>query len=266
MKPLTHAKLLTITLLGIGSLRLGAQQISGSYSNDCGGMVQLWDLSGNYFEDNGMESESMTLNMDAKGMITGQGHFNITDDWDDMYLDGDFGVNGKVTSAGSVTRVNLTLKVTSGTGSVQGYNVGFSITLNDTFEVDGIDRQLVGSSRGKLRLTLTDYGRSATRSIPPAPTVANLPDSVDGNWGLSVNMAPTGTKYGGSSAIYLSNGKSINLGVSGTYSARTGVSKISLKSPDTSTPANLTIAGSCPVDTLIIQSLKGKILGQNLVY
>ena len=246
------------------SLTLRAESISGSYSNDCTVIAKLWDLSGNYFENNGMETEAITLNMDAAGNVTGTGHFDLTDSYDGIHLDGNFNVIGKVSSAGSVTRVKLTLNLTSGSGDVQGYYVTFQATLKENFEIDSDNRMLIGNSSGKLKLTVPDFGKSKTVPVPSSPANIDLPPEVDGAWGLFVNMAPNGAKYGGTSSLQLSNGKTLNLAVSGSYSAKTDLSKISLKSSDSTRPATLSVVGRCIGDELSILSLKGKALGQNI--
>ena len=256
--------LAALTLLAISSLAARAQNISGSYSNDCGSMVKLWDLSGYYSEDNGVETESFTLDMDANGNVTGKGHFNLTDYSYSVYLDGDLAVSGKVTSAGTVTRLKLVLTTIAGSGSVEGNSVTFKVTEKENFEVDSFGRELVGTGSGKI--TLTAYGKSKSTNIRPGYVSALLPDEVDGNWGLSVNTTVNGTKYGGTSAIQLSNGKTFDLGVTGTYSAKSGLSKISLKSTDRTRPLSLNLLGTCENESINIRTLKGKALGQNLRY
>src|ERR1051325_3369461 len=131
----TRIKLYLLTTLALGAMSVRAQNLSGSYSNDCGGLVKLWDFSGSYAEDNGIETESFTITMDASGNITGTGHFNVTDDADAFYLDGDLAVSGKVSSAGSVTRLKLTLTSTSGSGTISGYDVTFFVTEKENFEL-----------------------------------------------------------------------------------------------------------------------------------
>src|SRR5262249_19182281 len=152
------------------ALTLRADNISGSYTNDCTALVKLWDLSGSYTEDNGLETESFNLDMDANGIITGTGHFNLTDDQDGVYLDGDANVSGKVTSAGSVTRVTLSLVTTGGTGTVTGIPINFVATLKESFEVDDAERTLVGKGSGNLKITLPSTGKSRTIKVPPGAT------------------------------------------------------------------------------------------------
>jgi hypothetical protein len=243
-----------------------ADNLSGSYSNDCSGLVKLWDMSGDYSENNGIETESFTLNMDANGAITGNGHFNLTDDADSVYLDGDATLSGKVTSAGTVTRMQVTLKVTSGTGTVQGIPITFLATLNENFEVDDADRTLVGKGAGKLKVTVPSAGKTRTIPVPSGSIVTDIPDSVDGAWSLTLDAAPAGTKIGGTSAIQLSNGKTIALNAAGAYSSKSDSSKVALKNADGSKSVALNIVGQSVANDLSILSIKGKALGQNLKF
>ncbi|HWC58365.1 MAG TPA: hypothetical protein VHC44_01630 [Verrucomicrobiae bacterium] len=259
-------KLFTLMFLVANVLTLRAENISGSYSNDCTSLVKLWDLTGTYTEDNGIETESITMNMDANGVITGNGHFDLTDDADSVYLAGDANISGKVTSAGKVTRVKLTLKITSGTGTVTGYDVTFLSTLNESFEVDDLDRMLIGKASGKIKLTVPAFGKTRSVPVPTGSVAANLPDEVDGNWGLTMDATPNGTKTGGTGVLNLSNGKTIDLGVTGTYSSKNDQSKISLKNADGSKSVALSIVGQSISNNLSILSLKGKALGQKLQY
>jgi hypothetical protein len=259
-------KLFTLALLTTSALTLRADTLSGSYSNDCSGLVKLWDVSGVYAENNGIENESITLDMDEKGILTGTGRFNLSDSADSVSLDGDATVSGKVSSAGSVTRVKLTLQVTSGTGTVQGTPITFLATLNENFELDDVDRMLVGRASGKLKLTVPSVGKSRTLPIPPGSVMTDLPDGVDGAWGLTLDAAPDGIKVGGTSALQLSNGKTVQLNAAGTYSTKSDVSKVSLKSADGSKSVTLSITGQSAANNLSILSIKGKALGQKLKF
>ncbi len=259
-------KLSVLTLFAVSSLTMRADNISGSYSNDCSGLVKLWDLTGTYAEDNGIETESFTINMDANGAITGNGHFNLTDTADSVFLDGDLAITGNVTSAGKVTRLKLALKSSTGTGTVKGTDVTFSVALNENFEVDDLDRLLMGKGSGKLNLTVPSTGKTRTIPVPAGFVSANLPDGVDGNWGLTLDAAPNGTKIGGTSVLNLSNGKNINLAATGTYSSKKDVSTVSLKNADSSKSVALSVSGQSTTGNLSILSLKGKALGQKLQF
>jgi hypothetical protein len=264
MTTLSRIKLSALILLAAGTLNLRADSISGSYSNDCTGLVKLWDLSGTYGSSDGTESETVVLDMDARGAITGTGHFDVNDDADATYLHTDVNVRGKLSSAGKVTRVKLTFVGTSGTGQVQGRDVTFRLTLNDSFELDGDARMLVGKSGGKLKIRVPATGVTRSRSLRPEPTTENLPDEVDGAWGLSLTTAPANNKYNGAGILQLSNGKLFDLAATGSYASKTDLSKISLKSADKTAPIVLSLVEQNLNNSLSIFSIKGKALGQNL--
>jgi len=264
MTTLFRIKIITVLFLILGSLSLRADPISGTYSNDCSGLLKLWDLTGTYNSTNDTETDLLVLNMDATGNITGTGHFDFTDTGGALH--GDFTASGKVSSAGSVTRVKLTFVSTSGTGNIQGHDVTFQAKLNENLEIDDNSRMLVGNETGKIKVTVVDLGITKSKSIPSTPSSQPLPDEVDGAWGLFQDAGLAGTKYTGASLLQLSNGKIFGLAVGGSYSSKTDLSKVSLKSTDKSTPITLNVVEQNFGGTLSILSLKGKALGQNLQF
>lgn len=271
MTTLFKIKLTAIILLTAGSLSLRADSISGSYSNDCTALIKLWDLSGSYDstnEDQGQtEVDKIVLTMDATGAISGTGHFDIVDVADDTTLSADFTATGKVSSAGTVTRVKLTFVAPAGTGNVQGRDVTFQAKLNENLEIDDNSRMLVGTSSGKVKVTVPSLGVTKSKPVPSSPTSENLPDEVDGGWGLSLTTsADDKNKYSGGSALTLSNGKTFDLAVSGSYSSKTDQSKIALKSTDKTAPIALNLVEQNLGSSLSILSLKGKALGQKLQF
>jgi hypothetical protein len=119
---------------------------------------------------------------------------------------------------------------------------------------------------GKIKVTITALGITRSKSIPSSPANTPLPDEVDGSWGLFQNAGPSGSKYAGASTLQLSNGKMFGLAVGGSYSSKTDLSKVSLKSTDKSAPMTLNLVEQNISETLSILSLKGKALGQNLQF
>ena len=262
-------KVAFISIIAAGALSMRADSISGTFSNDCSGLVKLWDLSGTYNSTNndGTETETSVLTMDATGTITGSGHFDVNDDANATVLHGDYNVSGKVSSAGSATRVKLIFVTTSGTGQVQGRDITFQAKLNDNFEVDDSSRMLVGNTVGKYKITVPSLGVTKSKTAPSSPVTENLPDNVDGAWGLLLNTAPDSkNKYSGASTLQLSNGKMFALAVTGSYSSKTDLSKISLKSTDKSAPITLSVVEQQVGNSLSIFSIKGKALGQTVQF
>jgi len=257
-----------LILLTASLLSSRADSISGSFSNDCTSLVKLWDFSGTYTSTNSdqTETETVVLNMDATGNITGTGHFDVNDNANAEFLHTDVTVVGKVSGGGSATRIKLTFVGNSGTGQVQGQNVTFQLKLNDSFELDESSRTLLGKSSGNIKISVPSLGITRSKSIPSSQAMENLPHVVDGAWGLSQTTAPTGTKYNGASILTLSNGKQFNLVMTGTYSSKTDLSKISLKSTDKTAPISLSLVEKNLGSTLSILSLKGKALGQSLQF
>jgi hypothetical protein len=269
MTILSTLKVALISLITAGAVSVRADSISGTFSNDCSGLVKLWDLSGNYESTNsdGTETETIVLTMDATGALTGSGHFDVNDDANGTVLHGDFNASGKVSSAGSATRVKLTFVTTTGTGQVQGRDITFQAKLNDSFELDESSRMLVGNTVGKYKITVPSLGVTKSKSAPSSPVTENLPDNVDGAWGLLIDTAPDSkNKYNGASILHLSNDKIFGLAVTGTYSSNTDLSKISLKSTDKSAPITLSVVEQQVGNSLSIFSIKGKALGQTVQF
>jgi hypothetical protein len=94
----------------------------------------------------------------------------------------------------------------------------------------------------------------------------DIPESIDGAWGLTLDAAPAGTKLGGTSAIQLSNGKTVPLNAAGAYSTKSDSSKVTLKNADGSKSVALSIVGQSVANDLSILSIKGKALGQKLKF
>lgn len=239
-----------------------AEIASGTYTKEFNGDLNLWDISGSYTEDLEDISLSYTLNMDPSGKFTGSGSFYYDAGWSG-YLSGSFTVSGSVKSAGNVTRVGLLMKI-GGDGNIEGYDATFTASVKEQLEIDTSTRQMLGSASGRLTVALPDFGKKKSVSIPRSEASTILPAQADGNWSLTLDIVPSGTKYTGSATVDLSTGKSFDLTLSGNYSAKKDVSKLVLKSLDRTIPISLNLQALCTSTDMSVQSLKGKGLGQKL--
>jgi hypothetical protein len=260
MKTLSIPALLLGTLLIAVSPAARADIASGSYTNTFSGDITLWDISGTYSESLDNIKMEFTINMDSSGKFTGAGSFSY-DDWSNN-LDGDFTISGSVKSSGNVVRVSMTMLI-NGSGYVQGYDVIFSAKMNESLEIDGATQQLIGTVSGSIKVQIPSLGKKGSTSIPRSQAVTPLPNNVDGTWTLSMNVVPNGTKYTGTGLVELSNGKSIDLNLTGSYSGKKDTSTIALK---TVSPGsfNLKLLTCCTNLQMDIQSMKGTALGQKL--
>ena len=238
-----------------------AEIASGTYTKEFNGELNLWDISGSYTENLEDISLSYTLNMDPSGKFTGSGSFYYDVGWSG-YLSGSFTVSGSVKSAGNVTRVSLLMNI-GGDGNIEGYDATFTASVKEQLEIDTGTRQMLGSASGKLTVTVPGFGKKSA-SIPRSVASATLPAQADGNWSLTLDIVPSGTKYAGTATVDLSNGKSFDLTLSGNYSAKKDVSKLVLKGLDRTVPISLSLKALCSSTDMSVQSLKGKGLGQKL--
>lgn len=259
-------------LIAVGAILLAAapparaQVVSGSFTNDFSGDIEVWDLSGSYDELDGDVTVNYTLNMDPSGKLTGDGTFDFDDGSGDV-LHGDLTVNGTVKAAGGVVRVTLTIPI-SGTGVIDDgsgtlHDVTFTASLKETVEIDSNVNQLIGTGSGKVNVTVLDLNKKRSASIPKSTVQTDLPVDVTGDWTLTLNVVPNGTTYTGDATVETSNGGEFDFTVTGSFSAKNGLSKLALKGsgPNTST-ISLLVA---PLgNSLGIQGLKGKVLGQSV--
>ncbi len=257
-------KTLLVTLLVLGtSLPLGAEMASGDYSVSFNGNVNVWDLSGTTSQEVGNIMLDYSLNSDAAGKLTGQGHFYYSDYDSGDQISGPLSFSGTVKSAGTVVRVNLNIKM-NGEGQVQGSDVTFLATMKESLEINEPDRQLIGTVSGKVTVAVAGLGRH-TGSIPPIEAQTSIDPDMTGGWDLSVNLSTNRTSYSGNAAILLSNGRSFPLTASGNYAAKTDLSKLSLKGTELSRAISLSLTTSSTDGQMTVGKLSGKVLGQKLL-
>jgi len=77
---------------------------------------------------------------------------------------------------------------------------------------------------------------------------------------LTLNLTPDGSKITGSATITTSTGNELDLPAVGTYTSKTGTSKITLKGAG----GSLGLVISTTSDGMNVESAKGKLFGQNL--
>lgn len=242
-----------------------ADLATGTYSYTFTNDIPLWDISGTYNEVVGPVEVNYTINMDGAGKLLGQGDFTY-DSGEGDTLSGNIGVSGTVKSASGVTRVTYTTKLV-GDGYISGYYVTFTAQLKEKLEINRDGGVMIGSANGKMTVAVPELHKKGSAPIPLAENQVNLPPEADGNWNLSLNVATNGLKYTGTALVQLSNGRSIDLSLTGSYSAKTDLSKVSLKTLKTVPPGpsmNLNLVASFEEVEMAIQSLKGKVLGQSL--
>lgn len=255
------AGLVAVLMIGT-ALPLQAEMASGDYSVAFNGNVNVWDLSGTASQELGNILLDYSLNTDASGKLTGGGHFYYSDYDSGDQISGTLSFSGTVRSSGNLTRVNLNIKM-NGEGQVQGSYATLSARMKENLEIDELDRQLIGTASGKVTVGVAGLGRH-TGSVPPIEVESPIDPDMTGSWDLSVNLSTNRSKYSGTAAILLSNGRSFPLAASGSYAAKTDLSKLSLKGFALNRAINLSLTTSTADGQMTVGKLSGKILGQKL--
>ena len=236
---------------------------AGSYVVEFDGNVTLWDISGTYSEDLGGLAVDYTLSVDPSGKITGYGSASYAAGYG-IGFDTTFNLTGTVTTAGSVTRVVLNMSL-KGTGQYSGSTIHFGASIRENLEIDREAATLIGTASGNISLSVAGFG-SLGQKIPTTEIALDLPADMDGSWDLTVDVHPNGTKLTGTGQITLSNGSVYGFTLTGTYAARTDLSKITIKG----LPSNKSLAANLVAQFsqagMNVTSLKGKALGQALTY
>jgi hypothetical protein len=254
----THLGLVAAILV-LATAGLRAQMASGSYTTEFNGDVNLWDVSGTYSEDLGGLSLDYTLNMDASGKFDGQGSVSLPAFFGvDLSLNADYSFHGTVNSAGTNARVTMTMKMKGG-GEIQGTNFTFTASATERLTPDASNLYLTGTVTGSESISIPALHKHATAPIRTTVQTA-LPAGMDGSWTLALDISPNGNRYGGTGLVTLSSGKTLPVNVTGSYAAKTGVSRLTLKG----TGINLNLMGQFQNGQVVIQKLTGKALGQKV--
>lgn len=249
---------LVAAMLVVGTTGLQAQPASGTFTNLFSGSPGLWDVSGHYTSDIPTEladfTADYTLTMDSNGKFTGSGTISTSRlDGYPVSVNADLSVAGAVKTVGGSPHGNMTLKMKENTSQFT-----FSATASGNFGLDTETLQLTGSLKGNGSVTVPAMKLHKSKSFSDPNFQTSLPNGKNGTWELAMDVTPTGSKYNGGGTMTLSNGRSISLRVTGTYTKATGVSKLTLKG----TGVNLTLSGVLQNEQITVQKLTGKALGQ----
>jgi hypothetical protein len=227
--------------------KLQAQIVDLEYDN-----LSIFDISGNYSEDeSGIEVE-YTLIQDSKGKLTGSGWVYSSD----HDLDVDLEIKGKVKGSNGVVTVIYTIK---GNGYQQGYQ--YKSTQKSSLVINKNSLTMAGKT--KLKDCLKGWGCENGEFYDSLP----LPYGMTGEaeLGIDVESDASGKKLEGTGELTLSNGEEYPLYAKGKYNSKNNETKFSLKGVADSTKGikfKLIInEGSGDVT-----DIKAKALGQKLIY
>jgi hypothetical protein len=246
-----------------------ADMASGTYTMEFADTTSLWDVSGTYSQDIGGLAVEYTLSVDPGGKITGYGSADYSlGYYGSIYIDFDFA--GTCKSSGGVTRISMSWKM-SGTGSISDYAFNFGAAVKSDFEIDQAACTMVGTMSGKIKVSVDGYG-SQSVAIPPTTVELYLPAEMTGSWDLDMDLSTVGNKTSGTGHVTLSNGSVYDMTASGSYKASTDRTKLTFKglpvnrAMSVATDATFLPATPGYEKEVRCNSLKGKALGQSLIY
>jgi hypothetical protein len=262
MKTLKTITLMVLALFGAMISGARAEIAAGTYSMEFDGSVSLWDISGTYSETIDGMAMDYTLSVDASGKVTGHGSASMDSGAGD--IDMEFDLSGMVKSSGSITRVELSMNI-KGSGTIEGYEFTLKMSMKEKMEIDTETFTMIGTVSGKMSISVKGMGSESMR-IDPTDIEMELPFDMDGSWTMNVDVTPNGTKIAGTGQIILSNGTTYGFSISGSYKAKTDLSKIQLKGTGTNKSISLKAEAKCEGPSMDLENLKGKALGQKLTY
>jgi hypothetical protein len=210
----------------------------------------IWDVTGNYPNNEFDITNDVDLVQDEKGKITGTG--TGTGTTQGITVDLVYNVTGSIKTINDVTRVLLTLKV-SGTATNGSITLPLNGNIKLRLDLDKVNNILIGSGTA----TLCSRGRCRRDSGPVQLDIPQSPQPMDGNWALAVDLqSPDNKEIVGTGTATLSNGRVIPLTASGNYSATKLLTKLTLEGE----------GGILKLQNDAIQwaLTKGKVLGQKV--
>jgi hypothetical protein len=207
----------------------------------------VWDVTGNYSNQDITSTDTFLLTQDDKGKITGFGSGFGSDSGIDVSLGYDF--RGSIKTANNLTRVLLTMKISgSATDGIVTLPVKGSVKF--VVDVDRSNNLLIGSGNGSLCVK----GRCERAN---GLVQFDIPQPMDGSWMLNLdNLQSVNQSVTGTATATLSNGRTVLFTGSGHFTSFRRPAQINLKSP----AGTITLKGNT-ID-LGVRLAKAKLLGQ----
>jgi hypothetical protein len=202
----------------------------------------IWDVSGNYANDEFDVANQIHLTQDDKGKITGYGTAFASDSGIDVWLVHNF--TGSIKSASNGARVLLTMRISgSATDGVTALPITGNIKL--FLDLDKATNLLVGSGKGNICVQ-----RRCAKVDEPVQF--DVPQPMDGTWTLALNLPSVGT-----ATATLSNGRTMLFTQTGGYQ-RNRPARFDLTGP----AGKIRLVGN-GID-LGLTLAKAKLLGQSI--
>ena len=241
---------------------------NGTYSHYFGSEVPLWDISGAYSGSPLLSTIDFTISEDSTGKLTGLMNFDYNNGAGNV-LKASGPLKGSMQGAGGVSRCVLNpLLSGSATQIKAGKPDNTTFTAKEAYncKIDGSAHTLV-ITRVSAVVKAADLttGKNSTETGSLGVVKGNqfsLPEDVNGNWNLTLNLTPSGTGYAGTATVRTSTGGTADLTATGNYSSATNTSSVVL----TGTGGSLKLIISTSGSDMSVLSLKGTLYGQSLNY
>jgi hypothetical protein len=200
---------------------------------------------------------SMNLTNDPSGKVHGNGVAIVQIGNDTVAAA--YTARGNVTGGGlHSTRVSLTVVLSGNDTIANNPDTPFTISLRYNLFLDVENGNLQGSVRGSVRL-----GVLGTGTVRDDFTTVPLTGGIDGSWSASLTVIPL-NKLSGTGSISLPNGRVLQGIISGSFSARTGISKIKLTGTGSDKGFSVTFTTTQGDEGLQLETVRGRILGQSM--
>ncbi len=259
-----------IRRLGVAVFLLIASQVSqaqapsGNISFTIGGTNSfVYDFSGDYkltetmLSPGGVGSDlsfGFSTTEDPRGKVSGFGTTLLMVGGNAVAAQ--YRVTGNASRGGSkLPHLTLNVQLT-GNDTISGTLTSFNISIVYSLDVDPNSGTFFGTARGNARFTKFGSAR-IRRDIAEMP----LPDNLgDGSFAVNVNIVALDT-LGGGGNIVLSNGRSLPVTLTGTYSPGSARTRLRLVGKNEARGVSLNISFLQAADETILESVNGRLMG-----
>jgi hypothetical protein len=260
-------------------LTMRADMANGSYTNDMGALVPIWDISGDYTNVVDLFTFNYTIKHAVSGILSGTGTFTFVGNYDGIdynLTNGTGKVTGEVTSSTRGPKLSVVI-VGSGTGTASYLGIPLQITrfvesAKLTGVIDETTRQGTGTLSFAADATFLDPANGKRRSGQKTGVYKNvtllLPTNVTGNWTLTLDLTPANSKaYRAAPAtVVTSAGDTGTFTATGAYSAKKDVSAILLGGTGADKGTSFGLEISTAGTNLTVEAMTGTLYGQSLKF
>ena len=229
-------------------------QLAGHFEYNFNARPLLWDFTGTYVIPQGIIQTQNTLTNWPDGSITGIGHTH----YDSFFIvfDADDTQTGRVSGA-STKQIRLDAK---GLGRFAGRIINpYAGVFKETTKgiLDPTNRTVVALEK----FNACEAGSGC--QFDSTNTTFQLPSNMNGTWSLTLDIATSNKVVKGTASAELSNGRTLSFVVRGTQPS--ALTSANLKLTGTNDAMRTTLSVRVGTNGQL-QSLKGKLFGQTLVF